>query len=157
MSNQPVNYLMPFKTCSQCAKTKPTTRENFGTKANGLPRAYCRECQRRMTNEYAARNREAGRERARQRKERLECVGVVNEHLQYRGQLLRDQKSKCYFCRDTITIDSIEVDHLTPISKGGTNEYANLAACCARCNKAKGNRTELEFKVWRENRLRFYK
>lgn len=157
MSNQTVNSLVPIKTCSQCGETKPTTRDNFGTRPSGMPKAYCRVCQRRMSNEYAARNRDVGRERARRRKELLETVGVVNEHLQYRSPLLRDQKSKCYFCRTPITIDTIEIDHLTPLSRGGTNDYFNLAGCCSPCNKAKGGRTKDEFLQWRQTRLRFYK
>jgi 5-methylcytosine-specific restriction endonuclease McrA len=156
MNDLSVNNQMPFRTCSRCGERKPTSRDNFGTQPNGLPRARCRACVRQATNDWAEQNREAGRERARQRKERLESVGVVNEHLQFRGPLLCQQKSKCYFCNAAITTDTIEIDHLTPISRGGTNAYSNLAGCCARCNKAKGDRTEGEFLQWRQTRLRFY-
>ena len=51
-----VNKLMPFRTCTHCGETKPTTRENFGTKPSGKPKARCRACYRAHTNAYAAEN-----------------------------------------------------------------------------------------------------
>ncbi len=157
MDDDKVNALRPLQTCTLCGETKPTSRENFGTKQNGMPRARCRACYRQKTNEYAASNRERGRERARNRKVLLENVGVVNEHLRYRELLLKEQRGKCYFCKRNITIHTIEIDHLTPISKGGANDYENLAGCCPPCNKAKTDKTELEFIFWRKERLKNYK
>ena len=156
MNPNKVNSLYPLQTCTVCRETKPTTRENFGTKESGKPRAQCRDCHRRRINEYAAKNRELGRERARARKASLERVGVVNEHLKYRELLLKEQCEKCYFCKAIITLKTIEIDHLIPISKGGSNDYVNLAGCCSSCNKAKTNKTELEFILWRKHRLKNY-
>ena len=34
----------------------------------------------------------------------------------------------------------LEVDHLTPVSLGGTDNPSNLATACADCNRGKGNR-----------------
>lgn len=157
MNEEVVNALCPFQTCTLCGETKPTTRANFGTLKNGKPRPRCRACYRKKTNEHAAENREQGRARARKRKELLENVGVVNEHLKYKERLLRDQFGRCYFCKTQISEQTIEIDHLTPISRGGANDYSNLAGCCFQCNKAKSNKTEAEFIHWREERLKNYK
>jgi len=35
---------------------------------------------------------------------------------------------------------SVHVDHIFPLFKGGTNEYSNLALCCANCNLRKGSK-----------------
>jgi 5-methylcytosine-specific restriction endonuclease McrA len=156
MADNKVNAVYPFQTCTKCGETKPTTRENFGTQRNGKPRSWCRFCLREYNNTYAAEDRERGRERARIRKAQLESVGVVNEHLQYRRPLLRDQQGQCYFCKVPIAFGAMEIDHLTPISRGGSSDYDNLAGCCSQCNKAKANRTEEEFIVWRRERLKFY-
>lgn len=46
-------------------------------------------------------------------------------------------RNECVYCSAT---NLLEVDHLQPVSLGGTNDLDNLVACCARCNKKKGNR-----------------
>lgn len=33
------------------------------------------------------------------------------------------------------------LDHITPWSKGGSNEATNLVTCCLTCNAARGNRS----------------
>lgn len=156
MGDDKINLLCPVQRCCRCNVEKATTRENFGTKKNGLPRAQCRQCRRELSREYGAKNIAERRDRARKRRASLQRVGVVNEHLRYREALLKAQRNRCYFCKNQITIDSIEIDHLTPISRGGTNEYSNLAGCCAGCNKAKATRTEAEFIEWRRERLTYY-
>jgi 5-methylcytosine-specific restriction protein A len=153
---QNVNIIQPFRTCTGCGQRKPTTRENFGTKKNGLPRPRCRVCVRDATNKHALNNRELGRARARNRKERLEAVGVVNEHLVFKDALLAQQNYACYFCDIYIDEATAEVDHLTPIVRGGNNELSNLAACCGTCNRAKKDRTENEFREIISTRFRHY-
>ena len=37
------------------------------------------------------------------------------------------------------------VDHVIPISKGGTDEDFNLVAACQKCNYSKNNRTGVFF------------
>ena len=44
----------------------------------------------------------------------------------------------CQYCggvRGTLTID-----HVVPRSRGGTSEWENIVACCAPCNRRKGDR-----------------
>lgn len=40
--------------------------------------------------------------------------------------------------------DSLTIDHVVPISKGGTNDPANLRICCTKCNNLKGSTDILE-------------
>jgi 5-methylcytosine-specific restriction endonuclease McrA len=35
----------------------------------------------------------------------------------------------------------LEVEHIVPVSRGGTSDEQNLWLCCPLCNKAKGDRT----------------
>lgn len=44
--------------------------------------------------------------------------------------------NKCVECNGT----PVEVDHIVPLSKGGTNHIDNLQPLCKPCNSAKGNR-----------------
>lgn len=53
-----------------------------------------------------------------------------------RGVLRRDGH-RCAYCERTAGT----VDHVLPRSRGGTDSWENLVACCVRCNNVKGNRT----------------
>ena len=59
---------------------------------------------------------------------------------------LRD-KFICNYCGKTGGL--LEVDHINPISLGGTNEIVNLVTACRKCNRQKKNKTVKEFKEWR--------
>ena len=58
---------------------------------------------------------------------------------------LRDGLACCY-CGHAIEDGAkLTLDHLMPHSAGGTNEPANLATCCHRCNSSRGNRSWMKF------------
>lgn len=48
----------------------------------------------------------------------------------------------CAYCRGGGV--PLEVDHLTPLSRGGRHEAANVVPACRSCNATKGSRTLLE-------------
>lgn len=56
-----------------------------------------------------------------------------------RGVLRRDLQ-RCAYCAGPATT----IDHVLPRSRGGTDSWENLVACCLRCNNAKGDRTPAE-------------
>lgn len=43
----------------------------------------------------------------------------------------------------------LEVDHMIPIVRGGTNDVTNLATSCRHCNRQKHDKTVSEFLKWR--------
>jgi 5-methylcytosine-specific restriction endonuclease McrA len=47
----------------------------------------------------------------------------------------------------------LQIEHIQPRSKGGTNRISNLALACASCNQAKGNRDIQEFLKHQPERL----
>jgi 5-methylcytosine-specific restriction endonuclease McrA len=59
-----------------------------------------------------------------------------------RAEILERDGHKCYLCQKPITIKELEIDHLIPVSKNGSNSPINLAASCSPCNKSRGNRIE---------------
>lgn len=65
--------------------------------------------------------------------------------LSRRGVLRRDGFSCAYCSKPANTID-----HVTPRSKGGTNSWENLVACCFGCNNRKGDKTLAEL-GWKLN------
>lgn len=47
---------------------------------------------------------------------------------------------RCAYCGAKPSDERLEVDHVIPVSKGGTNEMGNLIVACRTCNIGKGRR-----------------
>ena len=54
------------------------------------------------------------------------------------------QKDACYYCGRSILADA-QIEHLEPLSRGGSNGFANIMLACAACNSAKGVLSERQF------------
>jgi 5-methylcytosine-specific restriction endonuclease McrA len=54
------------------------------------------------------------------------------------------QKGKCAYCKKKITF-SYHVDHIIPVSKGGSNWPKNLQLTCRSCNLRKGAKDPIVF------------
>ncbi len=56
------------------------------------------------------------------------------------------ERPRCYWCS---TEDApFDVDHLVPVSKGGTNALENLVAACCSCNRRRQDREPWEAYKW---------
>ena len=44
--------------------------------------------------------------------------------------------------QDGVSVPDVEVDHMIPRSRGGTDHIENLQLLCAHCNKTKGDRPQ---------------
>lgn len=51
----------------------------------------------------------------------------------------------CHYCRVTVKPSSFTVDHIVPVTKGGTDNLSNLVACCRSCNSKKGVKNYHDF------------
>jgi len=68
---------------------------------------------------------------------------------QYKGQWIRTEKRhaiylrdgyKCLYCNKNLIdvhVQQRTLDHVIPLSKGGTNDPSNLVTCCKLCNNKK--------------------
>ena len=57
--------------------------------------------------------------------------------------LIRDQYT-CQYCKKRFGPGELTLDHVVPRSRGGSNTWENLVACCLRCNNRKGDRLPTE-------------
>ncbi len=63
---------------------------------------------------------------------------------------------KCIYCGKSSIEDGVKlhIDHVYPLSKGGSNHLYNLATCCEKCNLSKHAR-ELSrkniYRIWKRN------
>jgi 5-methylcytosine-specific restriction endonuclease McrA len=62
-------------------------------------------------------------------------------------RLFSQQKRKCYYCKKKLGVNrrSYHIDHIVPLSRGGSNDISNLVVACPSCNLKKGNKLPHEW------------
>lgn len=63
-------------------------------------------------------------------------------------ELMSKQKGKCVYCKVKLlesSRGSYHIDHIYPLSKGGTNDIANIQLLCPPCNLSKHDKFPEEF------------
>jgi CRISPR/Cas system Type II protein with McrA/HNH and RuvC-like nuclease domain len=132
------------RTCTQCGKTQPNDREHFGSRDGGMKvKNRCRQCE----NDNSKKSYRNDPSKMAARTERSKAIrGVLSwTDTPELRRLMGEQNNSCYYCGCRIFLSNATVDHKMPITRGGSDSIANLAACCATCNKNKGNKTEAEY------------
>lgn len=54
-------------------------------------------------------------------------------------------QSQCSYCGSVLKFYQKHIDHIVPVSKGGSNENDNLCLICTECRKEKGDMTGDDF------------
>lgn len=77
-----------------------------------------------------------------------EVSGVGYQHgtlagYEIREYLLEKWGRKCAYCKKTDI--PLEVEHIVPRSRGGSDRVSNLTLACTPCNQRKNNQTAVEF------------
>jgi hypothetical protein len=83
-----------------------------------------------------------------QKMQNPEVCGVSYQQGQLQGYLLREYllakwQRQCAYCQTSGV--PLQVEHLVPKSRGGSDRASNLVIACDACNKQKGSRTAEEF------------
>lgn len=62
-------------------------------------------------------------------------------------EMLKQQNHKCVYCECKIShkLKNIHLDHIVPISAGGTHSILNVQWLCASCNLSKGAKHPIDF------------
>lgn len=60
-----------------------------------------------------------------------------------RFEVFKRDLFRCHYCGRSAPEVVLHVDHITPVSKGGTNEFTNLVTSCQDCNLGK-----LDTELW---------
>lgn len=64
-----------------------------------------------------------------------------------RYKVLAAAKGRCTLCGARSAERRIEVDHIVPRSRGGSNDISNLQALCDVCNRGKSNLDDTDFRA----------
>jgi hypothetical protein len=69
-----------------------------------------------------------------------------------RREIFAKSEGQCHYCAEVLTLDGAwHVEHMFPRALGGLDELGNLVASCVSCNLAKGDRTAMEFVLFRSS------
>ena len=60
--------------------------------------------------------------------------------------LMRRQHNTCVYCGYRRIASSMDIDHIIPVVRGGSNDESNLQVICRPCNQRKGLQTDEEFR-----------
>ena len=65
------------------------------------------------------------------------------EHIpaKLRHEFFKRDNYRCRECGATNKETTLEIDHIVPVSKGGSNNITNLQTLCKKCNRSKHTRT----------------
>lgn len=115
------------RTCGDCG-SRYTQKKNTSGK--------CRNCRKRDKNRASSVRLKVRRGKART------AINKISVH-----QCWQRDGGKCQICRKAIRLDvkwpdpmSMSVDHIVPLSKGGTDEESNVRAAHLGCNSRRGNK-----------------
>lgn len=92
--------------------------------------------------ERTKKNPEKHREKQARRRARLVWAGIEKFSVQ---QVLDKSNNKCGYCGINLTINSMHMDHMVPVCRGGSHTLSNMIASCPPCNLRKNKRTYDEF------------
>ena len=65
-----------------------------------------------------------------------EFIKMRSQAAKFKGQLYDQQHGLCRWCNEPLA-DDYEVDHITALINGGTNDLINLCVCHQHCNRKK--------------------
>lgn len=150
-NSQPVFIKMPF-TESRWAKTvggilSGTGDADFWASFKGQSELVCStvvedrtgSCAVLPAAESCAVDEKSDSDGSVQKKKKSKRVGIGPK---LRHEIFLRDEFTCRYCGASPSKDKsviIEVDHIVPVSKGGTNEKNNLQTLCDACNAGKGN------------------
>ena len=80
---------------------------------------------------------------------RRKSAGYISGSIRY--NVLKEAKFRCELCGISADTKALEVDHIIPRNKGGSDEMNNLQALCYSCNAMKRDKDSTDFRRVRES------
>ena len=75
--------------------------------------------------------------------------GYISGTIRY--EILKRAKYHCELCGISADEKALDIDHIIPRNKGGTDDESNLQALCYSCNSMKRDRDDTDFHAVRES------
>jgi 5-methylcytosine-specific restriction endonuclease McrA len=149
--------------CCRCNELKLRNNTNFSLyRKTGKFNGCCKECKRVESSIRYRENKDYHKENSKKNrlKDPLRYRAYFNNYrakvLQNGGSFTKEdvrfmyeiQEGRCHYCSKELD-DKYEIDHRTPVSRGGTSNRDNLCLACVKCNRSKNSKTEEEYREWK--------
>ena len=153
---------MDTKTCTKCKEEKPLTDFYQHRTSRGGHRSVCKPCGNAAQAAYhadryandpeyrdkcdakTARWRANNPERSKDllltstHGQRAARIGAASERVEY-AEVIRRGNSTCGICHGPVEPGTESLDHIIPLSKGGSHTYENCQLAHLSCNQRKGS------------------
>ena len=126
--------------CKQCISTYHSEKKEQKREYDYYYRIRNRQRIKKVKDLYHSNNRELERSLGHARRARKNENGVFSVS---KKELKKLYNSPCFYCG---SLNKITIDHVVPISRGGTHGIGNLVAACAFCNGSKNSKFLIEWK-----------
>ena len=70
---------------------------------------------------------------------------IIPEHI--KKQVYKKFNNRCAYCGEKLTLETRTIDHIVPLSEGGSNYITNFFPACTHCNALKASLSLRDFKV----------
>lgn len=70
---------------------------------------------------------------------------TIPEHI--KKQIYKKCNNRCAYCGEKLTLETRTIDHIVPLSEGGSNYITNFFPACTYCNALKASLSLRDFKV----------
>ena len=155
-----------MKRCWRCQRVKPLSDFfNNSSEHDGVT-SMCKICHGAYKREFRKGNREKVNRQSRswcRRNPDKRRATIERRRSREKGadgefdardikRLRKSQKNTCVYCGLNPhchgALFTYQVDHIIPLSRGGTNNPSNLQLLCPHCNQSKRGKTHAEYLEW---------
>lgn len=101
------------------------------------------EVRRKASKNYRLNHPEKPRIATQRRRALKRAAAGCHTPADIRDQYIR-QRGRCYYCGCTLN-DNYQIDHVVPLTRGGSNDMSNIVVTCPTCNQSKNNKLPHEW------------
>jgi len=145
--NQKVNNFYKVSGTEKVRSNCKTCFKDYNLKNKERKKVYdfeYRQINKKRIAQVSHKYHVSNRERARDASHRRRSIKMNNGSFKiYKKELFKIYNSPCFYCG---SLNKITIDHIVPISRGGTHSIGNLVAACAFCNGSKSSKFLVEWK-----------
>ena len=62
-------------------------------------------------------------------------------------------RGQCHYCKKRFPAKTLTMDHIVPVSRGGTSVRKNVVPCCKECNNKKKYLLPVEWEAYVKGKL----